>query len=506
MRRLKKIVNRILKKHCVLLLILLIGLFIGLYQLDTLPAEMWGDATAHYTLAEQVKQGKLFFDYRYGGDGPIYTYLVVFVSWFIGLSFYTLKLTSVFIYLLFIAVMYFLADSFFKRKDIANVTSYLTAVSFWSITFARQPHARMLVPLFIASTILLANKKKNVVSGILLGLGMYTQASFWATPLIYWKRYKILLLGLVITIPLVISFATGSIGFFTNQSYFGEKLATSAHLPISQIIQHIGRNISANFFSFFLRGDEGFRINVPNSPHLDLVSAIFLFLGFILLIYKSIKDKTIVYVEWILLPFLLIQIPSLLDIHNPLAQPNIGRMIGVIPFVYLSTAYSIIITVNAVKGKIKDKKLGTVLYYFILWYILLTITIANCYKYFVVYPFYLPDHNTPFAKIIAQGIDTYPPQTTVIVIGSGWGEWQQPERDAISDSTKTPHDISFLPSDIQKKKLCAAIQSSKKKTVVISSPTDKAVVAKLNKCGNIKRAYIVQRNNFNVALIVEFRM
>src|SRR5579864_6157088 len=100
-----KYCKKLLRQYKVLLAIVCLGAFLGLYQLDNLPAEMWGDATAHYALAQDVRNGHFFFDYHYGGDGPIYTYLVVIISWVLGLSFYTLKFTSVLVYLLFIIVM-----------------------------------------------------------------------------------------------------------------------------------------------------------------------------------------------------------------------------------------------------------------------------------------------------------------------------------------------------------------------------------------------------------------
>lgn len=499
-----KLWKQILKTHRILLLILLFGTVIGLYQLANLPAEMWGDATAHYTLTEQVRQGKLFFDYQYGGDGPLYTYLVVALSWFFGLSFYTLKLTSVLVYLLFIIVMYLLANELFKKKGLAYITSFLTAVSFWSIVFARQPHARMLVPLFIATTLLCAIKNKSILSGIFLGIGMYTQASFWAMPLIFWRRFKIVSIGLTLTIPLVISFVTENTGFFTNQSYFGEKLATSDHLPFSVIFLNFLHNIIANFLSFYIRGDQGFRLNVPNSPHLDTASAIFFSFGFLLLSYHALKKKQTKYLEFIILPFFLIQIPSLLDIHNPLSQPNIGRMIGVIPFVYLSIAYGLVYIWQFVVDKtMTDIRIKTGLYYFCILATMLIIEIANIYKYFIIYPYFLPNHNTPFAKIIAQKMDTYPPSTPFIVIGSGWGEWQQPEQEAIRDSLKNPRVITFLPSDSTKNDPCSAIQATKEKTVIVTSPTDKAVTAKIKQCGKAKKDYLLQSNGFNVALVIE---
>ncbi len=497
--------KQILKTYWTLFGILLIGAFIGLYQLNTLPGEMWGDAIAHYYLAQQMQHGVFFYNYRYGGDGPIYTYLVVLVSWFLGLSFYTLKLTSVFVYLFFIIFLYLLAEELFKKQEIAVISGFLAAVSFWSITFARQPHARMLVPLFITITLLFAIKNKKIAAGVFLGLGMYAQASFWGMPLVFWRRYKILLLGLLITIPLLYSFATEKTGFFTNQSYFGEKLAISDNLPLSNIIHNLIHNISANFFSFFLRGDQGFRLNVPLSPHLDIISALFFFIGFFLLIRTSIKKKQMKYFEFIILPFILIQIPSLLDIHNPTAQPNIGRMIGVIPFVYLATGYGITQTWHFIFSQtIQNKKLQKIFYYLCITYLLLIITAANLYKYFVIYPYFLPDQNTPFAKIIAHTIDSYPPQTTFVVIGSGWSEWHQPEQQAIIDSMTKKHTVFFLQSPPTTTLLCDTVKTISH-AVLITSPVDKQTLIGLAACDKQFNAYFLQKGSFTIARVLQIK-
>jgi len=495
--------KKLLKNNWQLLLILFLGAFLGLFQLDNLPAEMWGDATAHYTLAQAVRHGFLFFNYQFGGDGPIYTYLVVFISWFLGLSFYTLKFTSVIVYLLFIFFMYLLTDQLFKKKEITYIASFLSAVSFWSVTFARQPHARMLVPLFIAVTLFFAVKKKTAVSGIFLGLGMYTQASFWAMPLVFWKHWKILLIGFIVTIPLLISFYTGNVGFFTNQSYFGEKLAVTDHYTFSQIAENLASNVSANFFAFITRGDEGFRINVPDSPQVDTASALFFFIGFFLLLRKSIKEKKMKYVEFIILPFLFIQIPSLLDIHNPLAQPNIGRMIGVIPFGYITTAYGLTTTWRFVINRtIKDKQVRKVLYFICIMYLLLVIAAANIYKYFIVYPYFLPDQNTPFDKIITQTINTFSFQTHTIIIGSSWGAWGQPEQQAIIDEVNPQHSVTFIQPYMPKSKLCPLLNN---KTVVITNPTDTMDQTTISTCGKTTTAYILQKNSFQVAKVIEIK-
>src|SRR6185437_15321974 len=142
------------RNNFLLLSILLLYIFVALYKLDVIPAEIWGDAISHYNLAENVKHGQFFYNFAFGGDGPIFTYIAVAVSFLIPLSFYSLKFTAVIIGFFFILSMYFLAKEFFKEKTIALLSAFISAVSFWTIVFVRQPHARILVPLFICLTLI----------------------------------------------------------------------------------------------------------------------------------------------------------------------------------------------------------------------------------------------------------------------------------------------------------------------------------------------------------------
>ena len=498
-----KHIKLLLRHHWSLLCIVVVSLLIGLFRLDNLPAEMWGDAIEHYHLAQQVQRGHFFFNYQFGGDGPIFSYIVILISSLFSLSFYTLKLTSVFLSVLFVFVLYLFSYELFKKKDIAYLTAFLGAISFWTIVFARQPHARILVPLFIVLTMLFAVKKKTLLSGITLGLGMYTQASFWAMPLALLKRFKIVIIGFVITVPLILSFARNKANFFSNSSYFGEKLATTDHLPFSVIVQNILHNIGANFLSFFYRGDMGFRMNVPVSPHLDGASALFLGIGLVLLGYKVYKERRWKYLEFLILPFFLIQIPSLLDIHNASVQPNIGRMIGVIPFVYCITAYGLLTSLRLLTKTLFERMyLRKLVYWFCLFYLLAVIAIANLQKYFVIYPYFLPDHNTPFAKIIAQTIDRYPTDTSFVITETGWGQWQQPEQGAIMLGMKKYHAVTFLRPPVSEKTLCQHATVSHP-LAFITRPSDMNLAKELSHCGITAHPFIIKNNDIPVAKIVE---
>jgi hypothetical protein len=484
-----------LKKNWVILSIIFLGFIAGVYNLDGLPAEMWNDPINHYRLARAILSGNFFFDYQFGGDGPIYTYLVVLISSIVGLSYYTLKLTSVLISLCFIFTMYVLALEFFRKKEIAYITAFLTAVSFWSLNFARQPHARILVPLFVALTLFFALKKKTLLAGILLGVGMYAQASFWAMPFIFLNRLRIFLIGFLLTIPLFISFALYPTGFFSNNSYFGEKLALSSSLDFHQIIDIILSNLSSNLLAYNIQGDSSFRMNVPGDPHLDIISGGFFIIGFILITYKAIKEKKRQFLLYFVLLFFLIQLPSLLDIHNPLSQPNIGRMIGVIPIVFMSTAYGIYVVIKKISTYTVPTYLNIAL-------ILLIIATLNFNKYFNLYPQSLPNKNTSFDKIIAALIDTYPKNTTVVVIGSGWGEKKQPEKEAIQFQVTTLRPISFLSMNEAKTALCAKLKLQKN-SVIFTDPAEKNIKKEAQKCGTVVHTKVIIANGYKVTRIIE---
>jgi len=489
------------KNNIALIGILLLYLCIALYNLDGLPAEIWSDAIAHYYLVQGVQHGHFFINYAFGGDGPIFTYLAVLVSFFVSLSFYSLKLTSVFIGFFFVLSMYFLAKEFFKDKTTALISTTISAISFWTIVFVRQPHARILVPLFICLTLIPTLKKRNTLAGVLLGFGMYTQASFWGMILVYWKNLRTLLIGLILTIPLVFTFILNPTNFFSSQSYYGEKLAV--HTPFLQVITALLYNIQANMLSFNFRGDSIFRTNIPNHPHLDILSGILFVVGFCLIFYQSIKKKQETFILYFILPFFLIQIPSVFDIHNYLAQPNISRMIGVIPFVYMSIAYCIVTIAKFLSTRVSTKPVKKLVTFFVYYGFLVLILIINLYNFFVVYPKYLPNGNTPFGKMIALTIDASAPDTQVIIIGAGWGQWAQPEAAGIPMAQKTIHTEFFEQTVFQTQSTLCQTPIKGKPLMIVSDPYFEDELHTTNLCLHRQKSYMLTGNGWDIAYIIE---
>ncbi len=481
--------------------ILLVYLCVALYQLDSIPGEIWGDAISHYNLAEKVLHGGFFYDYEFGGDGPIFTYLAVAVSYVTHLSFYSLKLTSVIIGFFFVLSMYFLAKEFFKEKTVALLSAFISGISFWTLVFAKQPHARILVPLFICLTLIYTLKKKNIVAGIFLGLGMYTQASFWGMILTYWRNWKTLLIGVILTIPLIFAFIYNPVSFFSKDSYFGEKLAV--HTPFTQDLYAFFYNVQANLLSFNVKGDSIFRMNIPHHPHLDVISGLLFVFGFLFILVQSIRKKQKEFILYFILPFFFIQVPSFLDIHNYFSQPNISRMIGVIPFVYMSVAYGIFKLNELLTKKIHNQTAREYVPYFMYIGLPIFIFILNFYNYFYIFPLTLPNSNTPFGKLIAEAIDDTTPQTHAIIIGAGWGQYVQPEVAGIPMVQTTVHQEDFFQTvDQTTQSLCQTTQHGTP-ILIASNPAFASQLQSANMCINKTKSYMLRSNGWDVAYIIE---
>jgi 4-amino-4-deoxy-L-arabinose transferase-like glycosyltransferase len=409
--------------------ITLLGLLIRLVRLDGLPAEMWGDVTAHYFLAQKVLHGHFYLDYEFGGDGPLFSYLAAAVSGLFGLSFYTLKLTSVLAGTLLIVAVYFYADSLLGSRRAAYVASFLAAVSFWSISLSRQGKPYILVPVFVALALTFGIRNRPILAGIVLGLGMYAQAAFWGTPFVFLLMPAALPIAAVVAFPVLHNFAHNPASLLGSGSYLGSKLHT-APSPLEKVLTILD-NFVKNLLSFNLRGDETFRQNIPGNPHLDYISGALFLVGMVLLIRRAVRQRDTRLLCWFLVPFVVLQIPMVLD-QVPTDSPNLGRLACLLPITLTAIACALVWlaewTCRVLSRRIRQPALGASLG---VGAVLAGILAINMVNYFEVYPQTLPNHNTAFDLAIAQRISDTPKSVASIVVGCCWAEAGQPESDAI---------------------------------------------------------------------------
>lgn len=491
----------------ILLLIILSSLFVRIYLLDSLPGEMWGDVIEHYKLAQWIQDGHYFLNYKFGGDGPIFSYILALGSFLYGLDFYSMKLTTVIIGTLLTIVIYFLTLEFFKKKEIAYIASFVSTVSFWSLSFSRQAKPHILIPLFVSLIILYILKKKYLLSGTALAIGMFTQASFWTMPITFLTNRKLAFVGLISIIPFLYQSLQLKHVYLANNSFYEEKLALAENDLISFTYKVLW-NFIENILSLNLKGDNSFRHTISGQPHLDAISGIFFLLGFLLIIIQTISKKDRKFLLYFIFPFFTIQIPSILDVNNPLSVPNMGRMIGILPFVFMSIAYGIYTCFNYILKMVKPLSQAKVISTFFLTLVLASISFISLWKYFFVYPLGLPNKNIPFGKIIASYIKESSIEKYVVV-GCCWGDWGQPEPGSIKYSLRQTKDIKFFEADDNMSHFsCNDLYSDykDKSVAIIVNPHNIEAIEESKKCfkGGVGNWLIV--NDLNVAWVIEGRI
>ena len=118
----------------------------------------------------------------------------------------------------------------------------------------------------------------------------------------------------------------------------------------------------------------------------------------------------------------------------------------------------------------------------LLFSILASIAILNFEKYFIDYAQGLPNHNTPFGKIIAQEIDKQSEDTQIYVYGCCWGDWGQPEPKGIEYALKSKRKVVFFHTEVGEEFDCQKFRDGKTKKMVIWDPRKDKEFIKLKQC------------------------
>jgi hypothetical protein len=529
-----------------LALLAALALALRLYRLDDLPAEPWDDVITHATLARDVAGGRFFIGFRFGGDGPVFSYLLALPAKLGGLSFYTMKLATAIAGACLTLATYAYTHALFERRHVALLAAFLSAVSFWSLTWSRQAKPHILVPLLVAVTFTFALRGRGAAAGIALGLGCYTQAGFWGMLAVPFALRATYLAALLVLAPLAVHVLAQPQTYLTGASFFGEKLGLAAGFGPADYATRLATNVAANVLAFHVHGDRVFRHNVPGQPHLDPVSGLFFALGVAAVLWRVARNRDWRLLRYGVVPLVVLQVPSVLDVRNPQSLPNMGRMIAILPCVLAVTAYGIVETDRLFRqvalprlrhrrvvspldagrecraGRsgpepgISPRRAGREgwLRPVARWgmragpVILLAVLIAaiNARSYFVVYPRTLPDGNTPFGRTIAGALDAYPLEFVAYVAGCCWGEWRQPEPGSVALSLRRPRAIHFLQPDrpaaaVSCRDLAPAAPGQR--VVIVTSPRPPAADGSLDACLLNRRTWSLTRNGIEVARMVE---
>ena len=418
------------KEVLVLISIVLIGAFLRLYQIPSIPPGLYPDEAINGNNGwEAIETGsfKVFYPENNGREGLYINLIGVFLKIF-GYHHYSIRLVSVFFGILTIIGIYLLAKEIFKEKNLALFSSFFLAISFWHLNFSRIGFRGILVPFFICFGFYLyfLAKRKNsklfsFLCGIFLGLGFYSYIPYRAVLILililflwevknkgFKKTFKffspLILGGILINLPLGIYFLNHPSDFISRAS--GVSVFKSEN-PVKSFLESFFKHLLMFNFS----GDRNFRHHFSGLPQLLNFDWLFFLIG-VLVLFKSekISKETKIFLSSGFFVFLL---PSILTCEG---VPHSLRSIGVIPFVYLIVALGAKTFFDLFKNqKLKIFLLASVFLfsfaltfylYFFRWGKLKEVKDAFSYSYFKLAQFInsLPEKERKFVVCNASGV------------------------------------------------------------------------------------------------------
>jgi len=439
----------------VALLIVVPAIFLRLYQLSTIPGEFYGDIAIIYEYVDAVLKGRWSFQFVLS-TGPLYGYTIAPIIAVLGQQGYLpYKLASVAVSLGGILLTYLFARRLAGAR-IALLTGFILATSSWYLVFSRLGNAQIIIPVVVAGCFYLLargtgpNGFASAIAGaVVSSLGFYTMPQTFILPLVYGavaafylplRRVVILCAVLLVSsLPFMVIVLQQPDLFFSHSGYIGGKIgSTSLPAMVAKVVD----NGIKSLLMLHVTGDAVFRSNPPGSPQLDVISGLLFLLG---LVYWFCTPRR-KWLPMLVIPFLALQIPSVLVLSEVSPTPSASRTIGILPFVAVFVgsglwfAYESIGRIRAVKGVAPLKTVVPAA-------IIVCVALLNYNRYFVGYAEGLPNYNTPIGKIIAAEIDRLPPQASVYVVGCCWGDWGQPELAGIQYVVKPYRGITFLQED-----------------------------------------------------------
>lgn len=402
------------KKTLILLfLIVLLGGVLRLFKLSSFPVSLnWDEVSHGYNAYSILKTGAdewgrnfPVFNFRAYGDYPLplNLYLTIPFIFFLGLTEFAVRFPHALLGIFTIVSTYFLAWGLTKNKNVGLLSSFLIAVSPWTLFTSRVVfQSNLSIFLLTTSMALFVHREKRKyffpISLILLFLTLF---SYHSTRIFS----PLLLIGLIVlfknefksklvVVVSIIFFATTAVVlvnpesrarskwvFLINESAVNkiEERRNTSTLPfaIKRLLYnrptYFAKEFTKNYLEYFspkylfISGGTQYQFSVPNHGLEYLVNLPFFYVGLILLLIKLKKDKNI---KLILLWLVLSPIVASMTTE----KFAVLRFSTMIPVVEIVTAIGLIYVLDLVKTK---KKLLLILY--------LILTAILVFRYLSIY-------------------------------------------------------------------------------------------------------------------------
>jgi len=347
--------------------IVIMAVFIRIYNVSELPAGLWYDEADNIVRAGQIHASPF--------DTPVFvpsTHLpsaflipIAILQEITGSLWWNGRLVAMgFSVFLVLGMFYFSREVFEAKWGLA--AAFLASVMSWSLNWGRIGMHGITAAAFSAFTGFLLWKSLIRWSpfwffwtGFILGVGMWFYAPFRLFPLVIlvsvllrlisdypgWRKLLACLVAMgvatiITTSPLIHYAYTNSDIFFkrTDETFIMNHL--SGGNPGRAILENFTEHISM----FHISGDPNPRHNLPLEPMLDDVTGSLLIVGLIIVLAKCRQPLYLLFVFWLFIMLL----PGILSV--PWESPQSLRSIGVIPAVIIIALFPVVLFWNLLKS------------------------------------------------------------------------------------------------------------------------------------------------------------
>lgn len=352
-----------------LIAIIIIAFIFRFQDLFSIPPGLYPDEAINGNDALKALDSgnfKVFYPENNGREG-LHINLIALSFKIFGKEIWAIRIVSAIFGFLTVIGIYLLVRQTFNWQ-IALISSFYLAISFWHTNFSRIGFSGILVPFFLVfgfyflwRGIQRLDLKNFALSGLAFGLGLQTYIAFRFAPLIvilflatYWWKIKkdynkeeyfylrnklirgftiLFLVALFSSLPILIYFWQNPQDFFGRASQVS---IFSANSPFKEFL----KSFFLNLISFNFVGDFNWRHNFSSAPLLFLPIGIFFLVGLIKNIIK-IGKKWRTHRHPSTLPlflfawFLIMILPAALTREG---IPHALRLIGVIPVAIIFSA------------------------------------------------------------------------------------------------------------------------------------------------------------------------
>ncbi len=357
-------------------------LFFRLHALNEVPGEMFSDhAEKLLDVSSVLNGGHLIFFPRNTGREAVQMYLtaVVAVLGGTGLSFMSLKIGTALAGLLALPFIYLIGKRVGGRW-VGLFAFLLCGIAYWPNVISRIGLRFPLYPLFAAPAIYFLirgfqDRSRNslLLAGLMIGLGMHGYSPFRIVPLLILMAFVIYFtlcrsdeersnLGfnfLLVALAALIVFLPLMRYMTEDPMNFGERAFSrlgSIERPLPGPLWEIFfTNFWKALIMFFWDNGSIWVHSVVGRPALDVVTAVFYFLGSLNILARFIRKR-----NWLDL-FLLLSIPvlllpSVLSLAFPDENPSLNRTAGAIIPVFVIAAYGLVSFLQTLAARIQRKR------------------------------------------------------------------------------------------------------------------------------------------------------